>query len=72
MHTTTEGVWDAPSVWAWAKLCIEKDVGFMEQAQTKRLFGERKPDEVDAFGKLMLGATYGSERMESWAMSINV
>ena len=70
MFTTREGVWDASSAWAWTKLCAEKDVGFMEHAQTKRLFGERRPDEVDAFGKLMLEATYGSERMESWVVSV--
>jgi hypothetical protein len=70
MFTTGEGVWDASSAWAWTKLCAEKDVGFMEHAQTKRLFGERRPDEVDAFGKLMLEATYGAERMESWRVRL--
>ncbi|KAK0658080.1 hypothetical protein B0T16DRAFT_363413 [Cercophora newfieldiana] len=71
MFTTAEGVWDAPSAWAWAKMCAEKDVGFMEQAQTKRLFGERRPDEIDTFGKLVLTATYGPERMESWGVPVN-
>ncbi|KAK4442942.1 hypothetical protein QBC34DRAFT_417967 [Podospora aff. communis PSN243] len=71
MFTTAQGIWDAPSAWTWAKLCAEKDVGFMEHAQTKRLFGERRPDEVDTFGKLMLVATWGAERMEIWGGHLN-
>ncbi|KAK0631212.1 hypothetical protein B0T14DRAFT_501307 [Immersiella caudata] len=71
MFTTAEGFWDAPSAWEWTKLCAEKDVGFMEHAQTRRLFGERRPDEVDTFGKLMLVATWGAENMEIWEAQMN-
>ena len=67
LHLTTRaGVWDAGSAWAWTKLCAEMDVGFMEHGETGRLFGERRPEEVDSFGRMVMEATYGRERMESW------
>jgi hypothetical protein len=71
MFTTLQGVWDASSAWAWTKLCAEQDVGFMPRGQTQRLFGDKTPDEVDHFGKLMLEVTYGLERMERWGVEID-
>ncbi|KAK1752794.1 hypothetical protein QBC47DRAFT_416412 [Echria macrotheca] len=68
MFTTRNGVWDAPSAWAWAKLCAESDVGFLPQAQTKRLFSEKNPGDIDEFGKVMLEVTYGTNKMESWGV----
>jgi hypothetical protein len=70
MFTTREGVWEATSALSWTKLCAETDVGFMPHAQTQRLFTEKRPDEVDAFGKLMLESTFGVERMEAWGLGV--
>lgn len=70
MLTTRVGVWDAKTAWAWTKLCAEKDVGFVTQAQIGRLFDETKPEEVDDFGKLLLEAMYGVEQLESWGVRV--
>ncbi|KAK0719147.1 hypothetical protein B0H67DRAFT_642530 [Lasiosphaeris hirsuta] len=70
MFTTRSGVWDAASAWEWMGVCAAGDVGFMEAGQTQRLLWERRPEEVDCFGRFMLEATYGAESMVKWGVKI--
>jgi len=66
MFTTGKGVWDAKDAWDWAGICAEQDCGFMMQRHTQRLFSEKKPEDVDDFGKMMLEVTYGKPSYERW------
>ncbi|KAK3364697.1 hypothetical protein B0T25DRAFT_71257 [Lasiosphaeria hispida] len=70
MFTTRSGVWDAVSAWEWMGVCAAGDVGFMEAGQTQRLLWERRPEEVDCFGRFMLEATFGAESMVKWGVKI--
>jgi hypothetical protein len=48
------------------KLCSEKDVGFTQRFETKKLFTETSPADIDEFGKAMLEIAFGTELMERW------
>lgn len=64
--TAGQGVWDAPSSHAWAKVLRETNVWFVEGSNTEILFTQALPGEVDDFTKSCMEITYGLERMERW------
>lgn len=66
MLTTRQGVWDAQSAFAWEKLCLEGDVGFIQRFQTERYFSEKRPADVDEFCIGAMESAFGVERMERW------
>ncbi|KAL6809821.1 hypothetical protein V8C40DRAFT_153033 [Trichoderma camerunense] len=66
MFTTRRGVWEAKTAFAWERLCLETDIGFIQRFETEKLFTEASPLEIDDFGKMILESTYGTERMERW------
>ncbi|KAL6691582.1 hypothetical protein J3F84DRAFT_403277 [Trichoderma pleuroticola] len=66
MFTTRHGVWEAKTAFAWERLCLETDIGFIQRFETEKLFTETSPLEIDDFGKMILESTYGTERMERW------
>ncbi|PKK52034.1 hypothetical protein CI102_2180 [Trichoderma harzianum] len=66
MFTTRRGVWEAKTAFAWERLCLETDIGFIQRFETEKLFTEASPLEIDEFGKMILESTYGTERMERW------
>ncbi|EXJ84732.1 hypothetical protein A1O3_05403 [Capronia epimyces CBS 606.96] len=68
MLTTRQGVWDTNSAYKWAKLCSEVNVGLMHRQETERLLVDAKANDVDSFGKVIMEATFGSERIERWIM----
>lgn len=65
--TAGEGMWDAASSYAWAKVLRETKVLFVEGSDTDRLFLEASPDEVDEFTKGIMEMSHGIERMIQWA-----
>lgn len=65
--TAGEGMWDAPSSYAWSKLLRETKVLFMEGTATEKLFLEASPGEVDNFTKGIMDISHGFERMVEWA-----
>lgn len=69
MMTARQGMWDAPSSYAWMKQVAQKNVWFIEGTTLERLFVEANPDEVDEFTKCCLEITYGLERMERWGVT---
>lgn len=66
MFTTRRGVWEAKTAFAWEKLRLETDIGFIQRFETEKLFTETSPLDIDDFGKMILESTYGTERMERW------
>ncbi|KAK3385919.1 hypothetical protein B0H63DRAFT_189348 [Podospora didyma] len=68
--TSLRGVWDAPTAWAWMKMC-EQDIGFMPVLEMHRLIDEKRPEEVDEFAMFLLEAAFGSERVEAWGVSVD-
>lgn len=66
MFTARRGVWEAKTAFAWERLCLETDIGFIQRFETEKLFTETSPLEIDDFGKMILESTYGTERMERW------
>ncbi len=66
MFSTRQGVWEAPTSFAWEKLCSEVDVGLIQRFEAERLFTEASAADVDEFGKMMLETTFGTERVELW------
>ncbi|KAL7904771.1 hypothetical protein GGI35DRAFT_462632 [Trichoderma velutinum] len=67
MFTTRHGVWEANTAFAWERLCLETDIGFIQRFETEKLFTENSPLEIDDFGKMILESTFGTERVERWA-----
>ena len=61
MFTNQKGVWEAPSAFAWEKLCAEVDVRFMQTFSAEKLFTEASAADIDEFGLVMLGLTFGKE-----------
>ncbi|KAK0712492.1 hypothetical protein B0T26DRAFT_651121 [Lasiosphaeria miniovina] len=66
MFTLLTGVFDAPTCWAWAKICSERDISFMSRMHVRRLLGEKTPDDVDFFGKMVLELMYGVSKVQNW------
>lgn len=64
--TAGQGLWDATSSWAWAKVVEETKVLFIEGAWSERLFMEASPDEVDDFMKGIMVMTHGMDKMVRW------
>ncbi|KAK3377258.1 hypothetical protein B0T24DRAFT_719449 [Lasiosphaeria ovina] len=67
MFTLLTGVFDAPTCWAWAKICSERDINFMSRMHVRRLLGEKTPDDVDFFGKMVLELMYGVSKVQNWS-----
>jgi hypothetical protein len=65
--TTASEVWDAPSSYAWSKICIEKDVALNEPEEVESFLEKRRPEEVDDFAKSLLQIMFGKAKMERWA-----
>lgn len=66
--TAGQGVWDAPSSFAWAQVLRETNIWFMEGIRTEILFTHAMPGDVDEFTKLCMEITFGLERMERWGI----
>lgn len=64
--TAGQGVWDAPSSHAWAKVLRETNIWFTEGTDAEVLFTQAMPSEVDDFTRSCMEITYGMERMERW------
>jgi len=70
MLTIRKGVWEAPSAFAWEKLCSDVHVGLMQIVDTGKLFTELPPGEVNDFTILVLDVTFGREKLERWGVEI--
>lgn len=67
--TAGQGMWEAPTSYAWEKRCMKGDVLFMEGWDMDLLFTTARPEDVDVFAKSCMEATWGAEMMERWADS---
>lgn len=67
--TAGQGMWDAPSSYAWAKVARETKVFFMDGTATERLFLEANANEVDSFTKGLMEMSHGPERVERWEIA---
>ncbi|KAG8158138.1 hypothetical protein KVR01_011899 [Diaporthe batatas] len=65
--TTAAEVWDAPSSYAWSKICAEKDVALTEPEEVESFLARRRPEEVDGFTTSLLQIMFGKAKMERWA-----
>lgn len=65
--TTAVGVWDAPTSYAWGKVCIEKNVRLSTPNETENLLNDARPQDVDDFAKSLLEIMFGKAKMERWA-----
>lgn len=65
MFTHREGLWSASSSSEWADICASGDTYLLGRFNAERLFNIPNQD-VDEFGKLMAGVTYGKERYSQW------
>lgn len=70
--TAGQGMWGAPSSYAWAKVARETDIWFIEGTDMERLFIEATADKVDEFTKGIMEMTFGMERMERWGHTVVV
>lgn len=68
--TAGQGVWDAPSSHAWARIVGDQNIWFIEGTGTEVLFTQALPCEVDEFTKSCMEITYGMERMERWGSDL--
>ncbi|XXG98352.1 hypothetical protein Hte_004675 [Hypoxylon texense] len=64
--TMREGLWEAPSPYAWAEACRERGALFLATRQTESLVFESGPEDVDEFSLVILELSYGVERIERW------
>ncbi|KAH8767323.1 hypothetical protein F5883DRAFT_419085 [Diaporthe sp. PMI_573] len=64
--TTAAQVWDAPSSYAWSKICLEKNVALSEPEEVENFLEERRPEDVDDFAKSLLQIMFGKAKMERW------
>lgn len=73
---TREGLWEAGLAFEWARRCGKvraeggdgDGVEFVERGAWERVFACRRPGEVDEFTRSMMEVTFGSERIEKWAV----
>lgn len=70
--TAGQGMWDAPTSYAWEKRCLKGDVLFVEGWELPDLFDQVRPEDVDQFSKSCMEATCGVEAMERWQDSAMV
>ncbi|KAK3316918.1 hypothetical protein B0H66DRAFT_307715 [Apodospora peruviana] len=66
MLTAKQGVWDAGSSFAWQKMCLNGNIGFMQRFEMERFFTEARPGDVDEFCQGAMESAFGMERMERW------
>lgn len=64
--TVTNGLWDAPSEYAWWELFLQDTSPPAQSLQLERLLVENQPAEVDTFVRPLLVASYGHERVNQW------
>lgn len=64
--TTASGAWDAPTSYAWAKLCVERDVRLNTPIEVENFLTEARPEDVDDFAKSLLGVMFGKAKMDRW------
>ncbi|KAL1869159.1 hypothetical protein Daus18300_005696 [Diaporthe australafricana] len=66
MFTAAAGVWDAPSSYAWNKMCVERDIRLNAVEEIENFMTEARPQDVDDFTRSLLEVTFGKARMERW------
>lgn len=64
--TAGQGMWDAPTSYAWENRCRRGDIFFMEGWDMDSLFTKSRPEELDEFAKHCMEITWGAEMMERW------
>lgn len=70
--TAGQGMWDAPTCYAWERRCSKGDVFFLEGWDLDSLFTRCRPEEVDDFAKRCMDITWGVEKMQRWKDSTTV
>lgn len=65
--TTAVDVWDAPTSYAWSKICVEKNVRLSTPQEVEDLLNDARPQDVDDFAKSLLEIMFGKAKMERWA-----
>ena len=66
MYTNRSGLWNAASATEWEKLCLGKNVAFLQRFECARLFDEAEPADIDEFGTAILDMTFNGELLEKW------
>lgn len=64
--TTAADVWDAPTSYAWGKVCAEKNVRLTSPDEVENFLTEARPEDVDDFIKSLLEIMFGKAKMEKW------
>ncbi|KKY37084.1 putative rna polymerase ii mediator complex component [Diaporthe ampelina] len=64
--TTASDVWDAPTSYAWGKLCVERNVRLSTPHEVENFLTEARPEDVDDFTKSLLGVMFGKAKMDRW------
>lgn len=66
MYTNRSGLWGAVSAAEWEKLCLGKNMAFLQRFGYQRLLGETEPADIDEFGMTMLDMTFDEELVIKW------
>jgi hypothetical protein len=67
MYTNRSGLWNATSSAEWEKLCLEKNVAFLQRFQCAATLPENtEPGDIDEFGHAMLDMAVDGELLEKW------
>lgn len=67
MFTTRAGLWHADTAYEWWTRCREKDVLFCQSLESARhLLKRTRPEEVDEFGKFVVGIIGGEDKVKNW------
>ncbi|KAL9057554.1 MAG: hypothetical protein Q9162_002287 [Coniocarpon cinnabarinum] len=72
MFTSRRGFWDAPTAAVWLSRCKEVYGGLVRLTEMEKLFETLEPRELDDFARVMLGVTFGAERVGAWGVDVNV
>lgn len=64
--TTASDVWDAPSSYAWSKICVDRDVRLSSPTEIENFLTEARPEDVDDFTKSLLQIMFGKAKMDRW------
>lgn len=66
MYTNRSGLWNAASATEWEKVCLGRNVAFLQRFECARLFDDAEPADIDEFGTAMLDMTFNGELLEKW------